>query len=352
MRSDGTLWYQGINEVMLASGPAVTAVSYDTYWTADPTATTGSGLGCAVDSAGAVWCWGSNNYGQLGIGSTSTGSGSAVQVATTAVGTTYLTGMKKVWVDGYNGEAACAINGSGSVWCWGYGNYGELGNGSTFNYPYAKPVLTAAGSSQLTGVDQMSVAEDHTCAHKTDNTVWCWGSNSEGQIGVGTSSSSNPSYLYPVQVTSLMNQALQVSVGQNVSCAVDSANDVWCWGYNYYGQIGQGSTSTTTYTSPQQVLTAAGGSALSGVSKVVVGAYYSDSVCAMKSADGSLWCWGSYSSGMTPAYAPAQYAENSTPVDTVAYFGDAWNNNPSFIDYKGQFHFGGYESSSNQVTCP
>jgi alpha-tubulin suppressor-like RCC1 family protein len=350
MRTDGTLWYQGTDEVMLASGPALVATQFDTYYSTYTSGTNGYGLGCAVDSAGAVWCWGSNGYGQLGNPSVATSSSSpgAVQVATNSTTTTFLTNMKKVWVDGYDGDVACAINGSGAVWCWGYGYYGALGTGYTFNYAYAKPVLVSG--SQMTGVDQMSVANDHVCAHKTDGTIWCWGSNSYGQIGVGTSSSSNPTYLNPVQVTSLMTAGVQVSVGQYVSCAVDTANDVWCWGYNSYGEIGQGVTTPSSYNSPQKVLAAAGGAAFGGVAQVQVGSYSYDTVCAILSADKSLWCWGSYAS--SSGYVPIPYTENSMAIDTVAYFGDNWSSDPSFIDYKGQFHFGGSESSSYQVTCP
>ncbi len=343
MRSDGSLWENYSTPVTTAAAANFIASSFSSYYGTSGT----SGLACAAKSDGTAWCWGYNGYGQLGSPNVSTsGSAIPVQVFTNIAGNAALTGITKVFVDGYYGDVACAINGSGSVWCWGYGNYGVLGNGYTNNSTFAIPVLTSMGGSQLTGVDQMFIAQDHICAHKTDNSVWCWGYNYYGQIGQGTSQPGNTYYYFPTQVQSLYNAAVQVTVGIYISCAATSDGSVYCWGYNGAGSIGNGGHSGNALV-PSQVLGGGdGGAPFANVSRVVISSYSGYEVCALVSTDQSLWCWG-YSSN----YLPVPYTESSYPVSGIFDLCDNGANNPSFIDGKGTFHYGG-SGSTNQVPCP
>jgi alpha-tubulin suppressor-like RCC1 family protein len=325
------------------------ATQFSTYESTNPSGT-GSGLGCAVKADHSVWCWGSNYTEGLGSGNTNTSfnTPSAVQVVTNQTGTMNLS-ASKVYVDAYDGYLACAIDMSSGAWCWGYGNYGALGNGYTTNSSYAKKVVTTVGgTTQFTGVSQMAVVQDHACALKTDGTVWCWGSNGYGQLGIG-STSSTP-YTVPQQVTALGSGAItQVMVQQNMSCAVDNAHNVWCWGYNYYGEVGIGTTTPNYVTTPAKVETTDAGPVFGGVSMVQTSANYY-STCALVTADSSIWCWGNASSSQ--GYTPQPYTESSNAITAVALMCDNGGSYPSFIDYQGHFHFGGSPQPSYQISCP
>jgi alpha-tubulin suppressor-like RCC1 family protein len=282
-----------------------------------------------------------------------TSSATPVEVATNAPGNAFLTGMTKVWVDGTNGYNACAINASGTTWCWGQGTYGALGNGSTAsNSNFAIPVKTSAGGTQLTGVAQISVTGDHTCAVMTDHTLKCWGYNYYGEIGQGNDGSTYQyTFLYPTTVAALYNQVAQVSVSNDVSCAVDLSGGVWCWGYDAYGITGDGN-HTGDAKVPVQVQSTPGdgGAPFGGVSQVQFGYYYY-SACALVSADGSLWCWGNYSS--SNGYVPIPYVQSSNQVTAVYKFCENGASSPSYVDYKGVFNYNGSpQTSTYQVTCP
>jgi hypothetical protein len=189
----------------------------------------------------------------------------------------------------------------------------------------------------------------------TDHTLKCWGYNYYGQIGQGNDGSTYQyTYLYPTAVAALYNQVAQVSVSQYDSCAVDLSGGVWCWGYNYYGIAGDGSHGTSVNVKvPVQVQNTPGdgGAPFGGVSQVQLDTYYAYSACALVSADGSLWCWGNYSS--TSGYVPVQYVQSSAQVSAVYKFCENGSSYPSYVDYKGVFNYNGSaQTNTYQVTCP
>jgi alpha-tubulin suppressor-like RCC1 family protein len=132
------------------------------------------------------------------------------------------------------------------------------------------------------------------CARKSDDSVWCWGYNGNGQVGDGTSST----HMLPVQVHDSAGtgylQATQLGLGGNHSCAVLSDTTVSCWGSNGIGELGIG--STTDQPLPSAI------PAFSGVTRIVGGGLYQSNTadysysCALES-DGSAWCWGSSNLG-------------------------------------------------------
>jgi alpha-tubulin suppressor-like RCC1 family protein len=211
---------------------------------------------CAVQVDGTLWCWGGNFEGQLGLGFSGATTPVLLPTQVTLIGSSV--------VEVGAGQAfTCARKQDGTVWCWGYGFDGELGNGNGVGSPNPQPV-TVLGN----GVGAVSVAGSNACALKTDGSVWCWGDGSDGALA-------------PVQVPNLGNSVVQISTNSGYTCAVKADGTLWCWGLNGYGQLGDGTTLPET--NPVQV-------AALGNSVVQVAAGQQD-VCALKN-DGTVWCWG------------------------------------------------------------
>ena len=178
---------------------------------------------CALVTSGGVKCWGNNYYGQLGNG-------------------TYNNWPAPVDVSGLNGgvtaisageQHTCALNGDGSIKCWGYNYWGQLGDGTIDDR------ITPVDVSGLNG-GATAVAADgfHTCA-LAGGAVKCWGKNDVGQIGDGTTTTR----LAPVDIVELNSGVTEIAAGQAHTCALTDNGGVRCWGDNDYGQIGDGSTA-------------------------------------------------------------------------------------------------------------
>lgn len=252
---------------------------------------------CVVRSDGTVWCWGDNQYGQLGNGTTSLTIADPIQaVQVTTEGGAPLVGVVAIAAGQVH---ECARKGDGTVWCWGYHYYGNLGNGTSgvrpgldchteggCGTPYAVQVVSGQGGA-LTSVVKVIAGRMHTCALRLDKAVWCWGYNAEGGLGDGTTTNRST----PVQVTqgntkTRLTSAADVAAGDGTSCASKTDGTVWCWGWNYYGQVGDGTTRNRM--SAVRVMTSKQ-SVLPGDVLDVTGGYAYN--CARRS-DTSVWCWG------------------------------------------------------------
>jgi alpha-tubulin suppressor-like RCC1 family protein len=226
---------------------------------------------CALVSDGTVQCWGDNTYGQLGNG-TNTSALSPVQVIAGNAGTALpLTGTASLSA----GEmSTCALS-NGAVQCWGDNSWGELGNGS-----FGGGSATPAAVSGVSGVTRISAGMGHVCAVESDNgSVWCWGYNSNGQLGNGTTTNSST----PVVVVP-MTGATAMGAGIVHTCVLVSGQ-VECWGGNSYGQLGNG---TTTDSSVPVTVTA-----LYNATAVTAHGYHT---CALLS-NGTVECWGGNTDG-------------------------------------------------------
>ena len=170
-----------------------------------------------------------------------------------------------------------SIKTDNTLWSWGYNGFGQLGLGNTTNY--SSPVQVGALTNWLT----ISSGYGHVLATKTDGTLWSWGLNQYGQLGLG-----NITYRSsPVQVGLLTNW-LTISAGYLISAAIKTDGTLWTWGGNNVGQLGLG--NKTNYSSPKQV------GALTNWSKIFAAGYANSFVLAIKT-DGTLWSWGINTAG-------------------------------------------------------
>jgi alpha-tubulin suppressor-like RCC1 family protein len=183
---------------------------------------------CAVTTAGAVKCWGYNDYGELGDGTT-TDSTTSVDVVGLGSG---VAAVSAGW------GHTCAVTTAGAVKCWGYNATGELGDGTAPNYSTTPVDVVGLGS----GVASVSAGYPHTCAVTTAGAVKCWGNNTFGELGDGTTTNSTTS----VDVVGLGSGVASVSAGGADTCAVTTAGAVKCWGSNGSGGLGDGTTTDST----------------------------------------------------------------------------------------------------------
>ncbi len=171
----------------------------------------------------------------------------------------------------------------GRVWCWGANTAGQVGQGITGS-PVGVPTLLP----DFDDVVELSSAGSaaHFCARKSDNSVWCWGWNVSGQVGDGTSGSSNQFRATPLRVNGV--SATGLALGGRRTCALVLGQKVQCWGLNDFGQLGDNSTEQRSL--PVTVKTGPT-TDLAQVSSVGVGPTHS---CATRT-NGEVWCWGANS---------------------------------------------------------
>jgi len=168
---------------------------------------------CGLLNTGGVKCWGEGTYGQLGNGTT---NGSSIPVSVQGLSSRAVKISAEV-------DHTCAVLEAGGVKCWGWGGYGELGNGTTSSS--SLPVDVAGLTSGVVGV---SAGGDHSCALMSTGVVKCWGYNNGGQLGDGT----NTNALVPVNVAGLTTPVAKLSLGYDHTCALLTTGAVKCWGAN------------------------------------------------------------------------------------------------------------------------
>jgi alpha-tubulin suppressor-like RCC1 family protein len=250
---DGTTYDSALPVPVVGLGSGVTAIA------------AGVSHSCALTAAGAVKCWGANNWGQLGNAST-TDSAVPVQVSGLTSGVVAVaTGF------GYS----CAVTGTGAARCWGYNGTGQLGNGSTTGS--SVPVQVTGLTSGITKISAGSGMLAHSCAVTAAGAAVCWGANGDGELGDGTDYSYS---LGPVAVSGLSTGVRDIDAGNSHTCAVTQAGAARCWGYNAYGQLGTG-TAFTSFV-PLGVI-----GLDSGVGRISAGL---DHTCA--ATTGGVRCWG------------------------------------------------------------
>ena len=258
---------------------------------------------CAVASDDKMYCWGENNNGELGNGST---VDSRVPVAVNMTGV--LVGKTIKQISTGPSYHTCVIASDNKIYCWGSNNYGQLGNNSTANSGVPVAVNMTGVLAGKT-IKQMSVGTYNTCVIASDDKVYCWGSNAYGQVGNNSLTDSN----VPVAVNTtgvLAGKTIkQISVGHYRACAIASDDKMYCWGNNMGGALGNGSTADSHI--PVSV-NMSGVLAGKVIRRISIGAFHT---CAY-ATDNKIYCWGSNNYG--------QLGNNSTansgvPVATYIF---------------------------------
>ncbi len=284
-----------------------------------------------IKSDGTVWTWGGNSYGQLGDGTT-TNRYTPVQVRDSS-GTGYLKGVVHVSGGQYH---TVALKSDGTVWAWGYNNYGQLGDGTTTSSNIPVQVRDSSGTGYLTGITKISAGYSHVVALKNDGTVWAWGYNNYGQLGDGTTTNSNiPVQVKDVSGTGYLSGIIKISVGYSHAVVLRNDGTLWAWGYNYYGQLGDDSR-INRYT-PVPVKDSLGIHCLTGIIQMEAGFYHT---VGLKN-DGTVWTWGYNANGQlgdntttnsslpvqVKDYAGTEYLTKIVHITTKGYHSIALKNN-------------------------
>jgi alpha-tubulin suppressor-like RCC1 family protein len=297
---------------------------------------------CAVGDAGSLHCWGWNAHAQLGAG-----KNSDYVVLPAEVVDAEANAFRDVDQVAAGGGHTCARR-QGTVWCWGNNNSGQLGiKGADPSVPH--PVKLAG----LDDVSDVRAGNSHSCAITADRMLWCWGWNGLGQVGVGTQDD-------VLEPTSVLADVRAVATGIEHTCAIDGDGRIWCWGNNGSGQLGDG--TTTMRTSPVQI------EAPFVARAIAVGAHHS---CALDDAD-ALWCWGANWVGQLGlgwmgdgvVAVPTAATAVDAPVSSVA-LGEAhtcavtksgaarcWGSNDEGELGDGQRVMGGVVSPVDVAACP
>lgn len=255
---------------------------------------------CAVTAAGGVRCWGLNDSGQLGAATSEACEFYPPPVPCSSV---------PIDVDGLSSDViavaagtvhACALTSAGAVRCWGDNRSGQLGDGTTTNRP--APVAVAGLGS---GVVAITAGGDHTCALTETSGVKCWGSNTAGQLGAPATEEcvafgfAHACSTTPVDVSGGIQA---IDAGAAHTCALTLGSGVVCWGANYDGQLGDG---TTTDRMSLNAFALSGGAAA-----VTAGTPHT---CALLTG-GGVKCWGANWAGQL---GDGTTERRTTPVDVV-----------------------------------
>lgn len=345
-----------------------------------------------IESNGLVRAWGANNFGQLGVGATSVpvltpiepivppgvvqitsataftyfvmDDGSVFRTGSPGFGTPLIltpalfSGISNVWAmsTGHQGTGLCvALKADGTVWAWGIGTAGQLGNG-TFGVS-STPVLV--GNGALTNIVAIDVGGSHCLALRDDGTVWAWGLNNFGQLGDGTFANRS----LPVQVGGgSLNNVVAISAGTIFSMCLLSDGSLRCWGDNAFAQLGTGSTGSAqnlpvTNATPNDIIAIAAGDyhayalrsngALLGWGTALFGAVGNGSTTGLLATptaqlnlpqivdissdsnagialaqDGTVWLFGAGSSGQMGV--GTALGANPLPVSPMVYLGGAY----------------------------
>ena len=305
--ADGTLWSWGQNQDgqlgVGETGPDVAIpVQVDGIQNARDIAAGRDmhSFACAALDDGTARCWGATYEGALGTGSVNEFPHPDPEA---------VVGLDGVVEIDANGGSVCASRMDGSVRCWGDNGRGQLGDGTTIDRPTPVDVV---GLSTVNDGPRVAVGMYHSCGLRTDGTVKCWGDNSQGQLGDGTLTDRTSA-----TVVSGLSGAIDIEAGGHHSCALMADGTARCWGSNAAGELGDGGASGIRSSSPVVV---------EGVDDATKIAAAQESTCAIRS-NGTVVCWGDNDYGQlgdgtfTSSDAPVAVSglTNAVDIDATRY---------------------------------
>ena len=262
----------------------------------------GLGHSCSSTILGEVQCWGLNDSGQLGDDTTTT---RAYPAPVSGLGASPIISVG-------TGEAfSCALNALGEMLCWGDNAQGQLGDG-TRNSSLVPIMVNGLGGT----VESFSPGRTHVCAVLTNGNAVCWGDNATGQLGIGNFFDR----LVPTQISGLAGLIASVASGYDHTCAVTILGDAYCWGNNFFGQLGDGTFVEKLIPVPVDGLTGTG-VRIAFVDEAAAGEFHT----CIRTPMGDAYCWGDNISGQvgnavtgTPHTAPVAVAGLAGSIQQIA----------------------------------
>ncbi|VAX01223.1 BNR repeat domain protein [hydrothermal vent metagenome] len=282
---------------------------------------TGSTHSCAIKNDDTLWCWGRSYSGQLGLGNVLPNT------------TLQQVQPNTKWLEvKSNFRTTCARKVDNTLWCWGFNQRAQQGNGSRINS--FSPVKTkgAVSENNWTG---LFVGDFFSCAQQGDQTVWCWGSNSFGQIAQAPNTP--PAITFIAEKTPISPTiswiAGKVFTGSRAACAISIDQNLYCWGDNSFDRIDNINTGKVVVSTPKLIPPPAneevwisahiGGNPLveqlSGGKGPVVQQTNGSFICALSgqvidSTEGTLWCWGDNAFAALGATTPNRTIPVTAPI--------------------------------------
>ena len=300
-----------------------------------------------LTSDGRIYAWGRNTSGELGIGTTLARSNVPIAVKTTG---TPMDGKVVKQVEGggrYEGSHSIALASDGTVYTWGFNQYGQLGNNTTTNS--RSPIAVQAAGTPLAGktIVQVAAGADHSLALDSDGALYAWGSNAYGQLGNGTTTNSSVPVAVKIAGTPLAGKTIvQIAAGANHNMVLTSDGAVYTWGWNYHGQLGNNTkTNSNTIVAVQTI-----GTPIAGKKIVKIAAGQGHSLALTD--DGMVYAWGRNDTGQlgnnatTDAMLPVAVTVTGTPMSNKTIVEIASGARHSLaIDSSGKVYAWGHNGS-------
>jgi alpha-tubulin suppressor-like RCC1 family protein len=254
---------------------------------------------CGLTSSGEAWCWGTETAGELGDGDQPDpwGYGRSVTSPVQVEGGLHFTELVA------GGSHTCGVTVDGATWCWGSNSDSQLGTRPKPHSKYSGTPVRADGERVLT---RISAGGFHTCGLDESLQAWCWGANRAGQLGNGTTAGSAT----PVRVAAGVH-FVELHAGEQHTCGLTETGEAWCWGDSY--DAAEFGSSRTIVLTPRRV-----GGTLTFRTLATSGRH----TCGV-TASGAIWCWGSNAAGQlglgrTPGFNPALVPGAGPAVRVVA----------------------------------